>query len=48
VSGVLTGLFAAGAVLNELGVFGPSAPPTETGLLGCSVGIAGASCFGKF
>jgi hypothetical protein len=48
VSGVLTGLFAAGAVLNALGVFGPSSPPAETGLSGCNVGIAGASCFGKF
>lgn len=48
VSGALTALFAGGAVLNELGVFGSSSPPAESGLLGCSVGVAGASCFGRF
>jgi hypothetical protein len=48
VSGVLTGLFAAGAVLNAVGVFGVSSSPPEVGLQGCNVGIAGASCFGAF
>jgi hypothetical protein len=48
VSGVLTGLLATGAVLNAVGVFGSSSPPAQSGLLGCSVGITGASCFGAF
>jgi hypothetical protein len=48
VSGALTGAFALGAVLNGLGVFESDAPPSELGLRGCNLGLAGASCFGTF
>ncbi|HTV18528.1 MAG TPA: tetratricopeptide repeat protein [Polyangiaceae bacterium] len=48
VGGALTGAFALGAVLNGLGVFASEAPPSEAGLRGCNLGIAGASCFGTF
>jgi hypothetical protein len=48
VSGVLAGVFATSAALNAFGVFESDAPPSEAGLLGCSVGFAGASCFGAF
>jgi hypothetical protein len=48
VSGALAGAFALGAVLNGLGVFESDAPPSELGLRGCNLGLAGASCFGTF
>ncbi len=48
ISGVLTGVFAAGATLNAFGVFEADTPPGEAGLRGCSLGFAGASCFGTF
>ncbi|HWO13389.1 MAG TPA: tetratricopeptide repeat protein [Polyangiaceae bacterium] len=46
VSGTLTGLFALGAVVNAF-AFQPAAPEAA-GLEGCSLGWAGASCFGRF
>jgi TPR repeat/PEGA domain len=48
VSGVLAGVFATGAALNALGVFESHAPPGEAIVRGCSLGFAGASCFGAF
>lgn len=48
VSGVLAGVFAMGTVLSAVGLFGSDAPPGEAALRGCSVGFAGASCFGEF
>jgi tetratricopeptide (TPR) repeat protein len=48
ISGVLTGVFAAGATLEAFGVFEADAPPGEAGLRGCNLGLAGASCFGTF
>jgi hypothetical protein len=48
VSGVLAGVFATTAVLSAVGLFESDAPPGEAALRGCSVGFAGASCFGEF
>jgi tetratricopeptide repeat protein len=46
--GVLTGLFAAGALVNAFAFAPPEAPP-QVGLAGCTlVGLTGASCFGSF
>jgi hypothetical protein len=48
VSGVLAGVFATGTILSAVGLFGSDAPPGEAAFRGCSVGLAGASCFGQF
>jgi hypothetical protein len=46
-TGIATGLFATGALLNAF-VF-TAAPATDrAGLEGCAVGLQGASCFGSF
>ncbi|HEU4576942.1 MAG TPA: PEGA domain-containing protein [Polyangiaceae bacterium] len=46
-SGVAAGLFAAGAILNAY-VFTEPSGASQTGLQGCALGPAGASCFGAF
>jgi hypothetical protein len=47
VGGVATGLFAAGALVNQFAFTAPEAR-TEVGLHGCTLLWAGASCFGSF
>jgi hypothetical protein len=47
VSGIATGLFAAGALAN-LFVFSAREEPGQAGLDFCSVGFSGASCSGSF
>jgi hypothetical protein len=48
-SGVATGAFAVGALLNAVFWQENYEPePTATGLQGCAVGAAGVSCFGAF
>lgn len=46
VGGVLTGLFAAGALLNAFAF--DAAAPDEVGLAGCGLSWAGGHCFGSF
>lgn len=47
VSGGLAGLFVVGAAVNAF-AFQPGPGGGAVGLEGCSLGLAGASCFGRF
>lgn len=46
VGGVLTVMFAAGALVNAFAF--PAGEPGEVALAGCGIGLSGALCFGSF